>query len=99
MFLPAWTTSQEPDFKPYQNAAVVFGLFEISGFLVGGAEHYSIQGPHLVRPLLRREKHLDCSGQNYSSLVSLNGFTTSAQQDFRPRSSLLGDKHLRNGAL
>jgi len=45
MFLPAWTTSQVPDFKFYQNAAVAFGLFEISGFLVGGQNTILFKDP------------------------------------------------------
>ena len=45
MFLPAWTTSQEPDFRPYQNAAVALGLFDISGFLVGGLNTILFKDP------------------------------------------------------
>ncbi|OLB45858.1 MAG: hypothetical protein AUG17_03825 [Crenarchaeota archaeon 13_1_20CM_2_53_14] len=45
MFLPAWITSQEPDFKPFQNAAVALGLFDISGFLVGGLNTILFKDP------------------------------------------------------
>ncbi len=68
MFLPAWTTSQEPDFKPYQNAAVVFGPFEISGFLVSGQNTILFMDPISYDLYCVVRKHLDCSGQNYYSL-------------------------------
>jgi len=45
MFLPAWTTSQEPNFNPYQNVAVAVGLFEISRFLVGGQNTILFKDP------------------------------------------------------